>query len=1133
MSEKKFNARIVHKHDIEANWLKATNFIPKQGEIIIYDIDTNYTYERMKIGDGKTVVSSLPFADANKVDKVAGKGLSTNDYTTTEKNKLADIAEGANKTIVDSALSSTSINPVQNKVVNTAISNLNTLVGDKSVSSQIETALTGAKEYTDQQVEALVGGDFAVSNAEHASTADNATHATSADKATQADNATTAGHAATAGHANTASSANTASHATTADSATNANHATTADTATTAGSATKATQDGSGNVITTTYETKVDAASKLTEAKGYTDSEIDKWVGDQTVATQIETAIEELPQADWNQNDETASDYVKNRTHYSEYKEATEYIVKDFTFTCNHNDDLDVYYFFIDDSNCIEKLSNEYIVIFNGVEYTCTPSGEVEDGNIKESFGNESLIPAGGADTGEPFYIEYECYPDEEYAYLMVDCLTEGPHTITIYTSGIKEIIYPIDKKYLSELNIVGWHGNGQNAERFNNYFNIAEGDYSHAEGGSTEASGDYSHAEGNNTYAGGDYSHAEGNDTHAVGIASHSEGYYTYARGDYSHAEGYSSNADGYGSHAEGNSVVATTNRATYHTNNTDAGFYGHSEGYGSVAYGAVSHAEGNGTNATGVNSHSEGYRTIAAGQYSHAEGYKTRAATTDVNTTAVYTDIGGYAAHSEGYGSVAYGAISHAEGNGTKASGQYSHSEGFRTIAAGTAQHVQGRLNIEDINSVYAHIIGNGDIDRGTLSNAHTLDWDGNAWFAGDVYVGSTSGTNKDDGSKKLASEEYVDTSVANLVNSAPETLDTLGELATAFTENQDVVEALDEAITTKADKSEVTALSNLVGDTSVAAQIETAIEKMPQSDWNQNDAAAKDYIKNRPFYEEGGFVEVLPATTLTMEYNPDEGTSTAVIEGKLELQNGVEYTIMWNGTEYQCTAVEVVDGDVTSTALGAIGIITGVDCTDCPFIILPIPSDEGVWATIILGLGEYTQITISIAKGGIKKLDNKFLDLEWLPITVEKEIFPLTEYTEQINEIPIEFDELIKYKEAIIYCDGGRYVWPIVHEHRELDTDCGIYLMTAPTLEASKCVIQVPCNNFSSQVGFMTSGAHTLSISVPVANTIPEKFLPSKMPTSEDITQMFMEMGVLQPVSDENNVVYTDTDGKTFIL
>ena len=39
----------------------------------------------------------------NKVDKVSGKGLSTNDYTTTEKNKLAGIATGANKYVLPKA----------------------------------------------------------------------------------------------------------------------------------------------------------------------------------------------------------------------------------------------------------------------------------------------------------------------------------------------------------------------------------------------------------------------------------------------------------------------------------------------------------------------------------------------------------------------------------------------------------------------------------------------------------------------------------------------------------------------------------------------------------------------------------------------------------------------------------------------------------------------------------------------------------------------------------------------------------------------------------------------------------------------------------------------------------------------
>lgn len=61
MAEKNLKARIVHKHDTEANWLLATGFTPKQGEIIVYDIDDNCSYERFKIGDGVQNVNGLPF----------------------------------------------------------------------------------------------------------------------------------------------------------------------------------------------------------------------------------------------------------------------------------------------------------------------------------------------------------------------------------------------------------------------------------------------------------------------------------------------------------------------------------------------------------------------------------------------------------------------------------------------------------------------------------------------------------------------------------------------------------------------------------------------------------------------------------------------------------------------------------------------------------------------------------------------------------------------------------------------------------------------------------------------------------------------------------------------------------------
>ena len=113
------------------------------------------------------------------------------------------------------------------------------------------------------------------------------------------------------------------------------------------------------------------------------------------------------------------------------------------------------------------------------------------------------------------------------------------------------------------------------------------------------------------------------------------------------------------------------------------------------------------------------------------------------------------------EGIGTIASGIASHSEGDSTTASGDVSHAEGSYVIANHKSQHVQGEYNIADDSTAdatergnYAHIVGNGtSIDA--RSNAHTLDWSGNAWFAGDVYVGSTSGTNKDEGSKKLIKE------------------------------------------------------------------------------------------------------------------------------------------------------------------------------------------------------------------------------------------------------------------------------------------------------------------------------------------------------------------------------------------
>ena len=159
----------------------------------------------------------------------------------------------------------------------------------------------------------------------------------------------------------------------------------------------------------------------------------------------------------------------------------------------------------------------------------------------------------------------------------------------------------------------------------------------------------------------------------------------------------------------------------------------------------GKYSVAEGNENTASGGCSHAEGISTIASGDYSHAEGD---------NTTA-----NGVASHAEGVNTTASGDFSHAEGGNTIASTDFSHAEGYYTIASTDFQHVQGRFNIEDTGRIYAHIVGNGMSDT-ERRNAHTLDWNGNAWYQGKL---SQDGTPTED--KDLATKKYVDDSIATV--------------------------------------------------------------------------------------------------------------------------------------------------------------------------------------------------------------------------------------------------------------------------------------------------------------------------------------------------------------------------------
>lgn len=216
------------------------------------------------------------------------------------------------------------------------------------------------------------------------------------------------------------------------------------------------------------------------------------------------------------------------------------------------------------------------------------------------------------------------------------------------------------------------------------------------------------------NNKASGDYSHAEGQNTEANGTAAHAEGYKTYA-GSYSHSEGYATNAMGSGSHCEG---YNDNSSITYMM---AQGSGSHCEGYTTIAIKRATHA---GSHMEGYSDNSDGVtQQYAQGQGTHCEGWNTYCAN---NTTA--------AAHTEGRG----------------------------TAAGSAYQHIEGKYNIIDTESIYQHITGNGteNIKR---HNSHTLDWQGNAVFAGTV---SNSGADYAEYFEWLDENDNVDDRVGYIV-------------------------------------------------------------------------------------------------------------------------------------------------------------------------------------------------------------------------------------------------------------------------------------------------------------------------------------------------------------------------------
>ena len=196
------------------------------------------------------------------------------------------------------------------------------------------------------------------------------------------------------------------------------------------------------------------------------------------------------------------------------------------------------------------------------------------------------------------------------------------------------------------------------------------------------------------------------------------------------------------------------------------------------------------------GVNSIIEGSGTTASGENSHAEGYQTQTTMNASHAEGQLTTASGQQSHAEGSGTTASSASSHAEGTSTTASGSSSHAEGFGTSASGQDSHAEGYNTTANHRS--QHVFGEYNVldpsTAGASDRGNYVEIVGNGAYAH---------------------------------NSNARTLDWSG--------------------------NETLAGNLTIGGTITAnGQEITPSEPQVQADWNQNNVASKDYIKNRICYK-----------------------------------------------------------------------------------------------------------------------------------------------------------------------------------------------------------------------------------------------------------------------------------------
>ena len=176
--------------------------------------------------------------------------------------------------------------------------------------------------------------------------------------------------------------------------------------------------------------------------------------------------------------------------------------------------------------------------------------------------------------------------------------------------------------------------------------------------------------------------------------------------------------------------------------------------------------------------------------------------------------------------------------------------------------------------------------------------------------------------------------------------------------------------------------------------------------QTDWNQNNATAKDYIKNRPFYT-GDTVESIIYENVNASFSASYG-STYIHTEEFAYnfpETNKTYNIMWDGVLYTCSSEN-------SKLIGNLSLIGDGNDTGEPFVM---GNQNGALIIFTNSTAESHSISIGTEITNVIQIDRQYIPSPILSIN------PSKEYT--IDEVKAIVDNIANG--SFLYRINGSYV------------------------------------------------------------------------------------------------------------